>query len=294
VPLKDIVVHVDNSANGGVRLDYAAQLAEIHGAHLNGLYVGTPSAYDTGEAGEQVGYATPDLGGRSLREYEKKASEVRALRAVHAGFAVDAARQRFKARAEARGITYDWNAVEGSMMDALAHNARFCDVVVVGQPGPGSARKFGETVSDHLILSVGHPVLVVPALAEGFTVGKRVLVAWDRSPLATRAVHNSRPLMRHAESVHILAINLARVSHGGKAGSGICEHLARHDIEATPIHVDESSASVADILLAQARELNIDLIVMGAYGHSRLRERILGGNTYHLLNNSPIPLLMNH
>ena len=212
MPLKDIVVHVDNSTNGGVRLDYAAQLAEIHGAHLNGLYVGTPSAYVTEEAGEQVGYATPDLGGRSLREYEKKASEVRALRAVHAGFAVNAARQRFKARAEARGIAYDWNAVEGSMMDALAHNARFCDVVVVGQPGPGSARKFGETVSDHLILSVGHPVLVVPALAEGFTVGKRVMVAWDRSPLATRAVHNSRPLMRHAESVHILAINLARVT----------------------------------------------------------------------------------
>jgi hypothetical protein len=213
---------VDNSSNGKVRLDYAVQLAEIHGAHLNGLYVGTPSAYVTGEAGEQAGYATLDLGGRSLREYEKKASEVQALRAVHARFAVDAAQQRFKTRVESSDIGYDWNAVEGSMMDALAYNARFCDVVVVGQPGPGSARNFGETVSDHLILSVGHPVMVVPTLAEGFTVGKRVMVAWDRSPLATRAVHNSRPFMRHAESVHILAINLARVSHGGKVGSGIC------------------------------------------------------------------------
>jgi nucleotide-binding universal stress UspA family protein len=294
VPLKDIVVHVDNSSNGGIRLDYAAQLAEVHGAYLNGLYVGTPSANAAGDAREAIGYATPDLGGRSLREYEKKVNEVQELRAVHAGFAVDSALQRFKTRVEASGIDYEWSAVEGSMRDSLAHHARFCDIVVVGQPGPASARKFGETVSDHLILSIGHPVLVVPAMAEGFTVGKRLMIAWDRSPLATRAVHNSRPLMRNAESVHILGINLPPAFHGGKAGSGICEHLARHDIEATPIHVDESSATVADILLAQARELNIDLIVMGAYGHSRLRERILGGNTYDLLNKSPIPLLMSH
>jgi nucleotide-binding universal stress UspA family protein len=135
---------------------------------------------------------------------------------------------------------------------------------------------------------------VVPTLENGFTIGKRIMIAWDRSPLATRAVHNSRPFMRNADSVHILAINLEPESRGGVPGSGICEHLARHDIEATPVHVTSKTDSVADVILSQAKELETDLIIMGAYGHSWLRERILGGNTYHLLNNSPIPMLMSH
>ncbi|MDD9877114.1 MAG: universal stress protein [Magnetovibrio sp.] len=290
MPLKDIVVHVDNSNNGGVRLEYAAQLAEIHDAHLGGLYVGS----DSGGNGTKASYAGLDLGGRSLKEYQKKAREVEDMRAEHARFARDAAHQRFQART-GETINNDWTAVTGSMMEALTHHARFCDVVVLGQPGPDSARSFGETVSDHLILSVGHPVLVVPSLAEGFSVGKRVVIAWDRSPLATRAVHNSRPFMRNADSVHILAINLAPETHGGGLpGSGIQEHLARHGIEATPVRVEDSSAAIADIILEQAQSLDCDLIIMGAYGQSRIRERILGGNTYQLLNKSPIPLLMSH
>ena len=91
-----------------------------------------------------------------------------------------------------------------------------------------------------------------------------------------------------------MAINLEPDSHGGEPGSGIIEHLARHDIKATPVHITGVTDAVSDIILSQVKELDIDLIIMGAYSHSWLRERILGGNTYHLLNNSSVPMLMSH
>ena len=294
MPLKDVLVHTDNSGNSTVRLEYATRLAEIHDANLTGLYVAATPKKSVRSYRQTPNYIVPDLGGRSLKEYDEKAHALQAEHHEHAQMASKRAHTRFEEAAAAKKINHDWVHTEGAMSDALTHHARFCDVAIVGQPGPESQRHFGETPTDHLILSVGHPVLVVPYLADDFTVGKRIMVAWDRSPLATRAVHNSRPFLRNADSVHILAINLTPEYHGNVPGSGICEHLAHHDIKATPVRVDSGSETLSDIMLSKAKELGIDLIIMGAYGHSRLREKILGGNTYHLLNNSPIPLLMNH
>lgn len=294
MPLKDILVHVDNSGNSEVRLEYATRLAEIHQAHLTGLYVASPSSGPGASFGQTPNYIVPDLGGRSLRDYDKKANELRAEYSQHARSAATAAERRFEGYARQRVADHQWLHTEGSLMEALSHHARFSDVAIVGQPGPDSRRYFGESATDHLILSVGHPVLVLPTLAADFSIAKRIMIAWDRSPLATRAVHNSRPFMRHADSVHILAINLKPESQDENPGSGICEHLARHDIEATPIRISSNTDHLIDVILAKAKEMETDLIIMGAYGHSRLREKILGGNTYHLLNHSPVPLLMSH
>ena len=294
MPLKDVLVHTDNSGNSKVRLEYATQLAEAHDANLTGLYVAATPHKGVLSYGQTPNYIVPDLGGRSLKEYDEKAHALQEERHEHAQLASERAYTRFKSATTARKIRNNWVHTEGSMSDALTHNARFCDVAIVGQPGPESQRHFGETPTDHLILSVGHPVLIVPNLADDFTVGKRIMVAWDRSPLATRAVHNSRPFLRNANSVYVLAINLDPEDHGNVPGSGICEHLAHHSIKASPVHVDSGSETLSKIMLSKAKELDIDLIIMGAYGHSRLREKILGGNTYNLLNNSPIPLLMNH
>jgi nucleotide-binding universal stress UspA family protein len=294
MPLKDILVHTDNSRNSEVRLEYATRLAEIHGSYLTGLYVAASAPEPVPTVRQAPNYIVPDLGGASLRDYEKKAGELRSQYNDHARHAAEAAQSNFLEASKERGLSNQWTYTEESMIDALTHHARFCDVAVVGQPGPDSRRYFGETPTDHLILSVGHPVLVVPTLEEGFAVGKRVMIAWDRSPLATRAVHNSRPFLRSAESVHVLTVNLKPETNNEIPGSGICEHLARHDIEATPVRLKTKADHLYDVILAEAEELEIDLIIMGAYGHSRLREQILGGNTYHLLNHSPVPMLMSH
>jgi nucleotide-binding universal stress UspA family protein len=294
MPLKDVLVHTDNSGSSKVRLEYATQLSEAHDANLTGLYVAASPHKNVRSYGQTPNYIVPDLGGRSLKEYDEKAHALQEEHQEHAQLASERARSRFEEASIARKIRHDWIHTEGSMSDALTHYARFCDVAIVGQPGPESQRHFGETPTDHLILSVGHPVLIVPNMVKGFTIGKRIMVAWDRSPLATRAVHNSRPFLRNAESVHVLAINLTSEQGGKVPGSGICEHLAHHDINASPVHVESDTEALSKIILTKAKELDIDLIIMGAYGHSRLREKILGGNTYHLLNHSPIPLLMNH
>ena len=294
MPLKDVLVHTDNSGNSKVRLEYATQLAEVHDANLTGLYVAASPHKNVRSYGQTPNYIVPDLGGRSLKEYNEKAHALQDEHQEHAKLASERAHSRFEEASTAKKIRHDWIHTEGSMADALTHHARFCDVAIVGQPGPESQRHFGETPTDHLILSVGHPVLIVPNMVNDFTVGKRIMVAWDRSPLATRAVHNSRPFLRNADSVHVLAINLTPEHRENVPGSGICEHLERHDIKASPVHVESDSEALSKVMLSQAKDLDIDLIIMGAYGHSRLREKILGGNTYHLLNYSPIPLLMNH
>ena len=294
MPLKDVLVHTDNSGSSKVRLEYATQLSEAHGANLTGLYVAASPHKNVRSYGQTPNYIVPDLGGRSLIEYDEKAHALQKEHQEHAQLASERAHSRFEEASNARKIRHDWIHTEGSMSDALTHHARFCDVAIVGQPGPESQRHFGETPTDHLILSVGHPVLIVPNMENGFTIGRRIMVAWDRSPLATRAVHNSRPFLRNADSVHVLAINLAPEQGGKVPGSGICEHLAHHDIKASPVYVESDSEALSKIMLSKAKELDIDLIIMGAYGHSRLREKILGGNTYQLLNHSPIPLLVNH
>jgi nucleotide-binding universal stress UspA family protein len=294
MPLKDVLVHTDNSGNSKVRLEFAAQLAEVHDANLTGLYVAASPHKSVRSYGQTPNYIVPDLGGRSLKEYDEKAQALQDEHQEHAQLASERAHSRFVEVSNARKIRHDWIHTEGSMTDALTHHARFCDVAIVGQPGPESQRHFGETPTDHLILSVGHPVLIVPNMINNFTIGKRIMVAWDRSPLATRAVHNSRPFLRNADSVHVLAINLTTEQDGKHPGSGICEHLEHHDIKASPVHVETDSEALSKIMLSKAKELDVDLIIMGAYGHSRLREKILGGNTYHLLNHSHIPLLVNH
>ncbi len=294
MPLKDIMLHADNSTNGAVRQDYAIRLASTHDAHLTGLYVGSKNTGPAPATRAPANYAVPDFGGRSLQDFDRKAHDLENAHQEHARFAAEAARDRFLEAANEAGIKHNWTSDTGALMDVLTHEARFSDVAIVGQPGPDSARRFGETVTDHLILSVGHPVLVVPTAAKDLGVGRRVMIAWDRSPLATRAIHNSRPFTRNADSVHILAINLKPDQHGGEPGSGITEHLARHDIHADVVRIDDTSHALADVIIGEARKLEVDLIIMGAYGQSRLRERILGGTTYEMLNGSPIPMLLNH
>ncbi len=212
----------------------------------------------------------------------------------HSDLACKAAGALFHKQAQKAGIGHEWHCVDENAFDPLTHHARFCDLAVVGQPGKGNQRSLGVSSIDHLILSVGHPIMMVPTLDKNFTVGKHVVIAWDRSPVATRSVHRARPFLRQADSVKILVINLEAEKHGGVPGSGIIEHLARHGIEAEPIYVNNNKSNASNLILAQAIRYGADLIVMGAYGHSRLRERILGGVTYDILNLSTVPVFMSH
>jgi nucleotide-binding universal stress UspA family protein len=179
----------------------------------------------------------------------------------------------------------------------LGLHGRYADLVVAGQRDPeGEDLNGNEEMPDRLILSLGRPVLVVPAYGRFPVIGDRVLVAWDGSRLATRAVNDAIPLLTGAKSVAVVAIN----PEGGDEGHGqipsadICLHLARHGVRAEAQHLFADDVDAGDMLLSQAAEQGIDMIVMGAYGHARWRELVLGGMTRHVLRHMTVPVFMSH
>jgi nucleotide-binding universal stress UspA family protein len=139
-------------------------------------------------------------------------------------------------------------------------------------------------------------VLVVPHTGSFTSVGRRVLVGWNASREATRAVHDALPLLAGAESVTVSAVNPRRGlgAHGEEPGSDIARHLARHGVRVTVEHTAAPEIGAADILLNRASELSADLLVVGAYGQSRLREFLLGGVTRSLLREMTVPVLLSH
>jgi len=145
-----------------------------------------------------------------------------------------------------------------------------------------------------LALGVGRPVLIVPRYGTFETVGERVLVAWNGSREATRAVHDALPLLKLASSVTVLSIDPEHDTGDRIPGADIALHLARHGVAAEGMSTVGLDISVGDLLLSRAADLGADLIVMGAYGHSRVRELVLGGATRHILQHMTVPVLMSH
>src|SRR5206468_1617267 len=140
------------------------------------------------------------------------------------------------------------------------------------------------------------PVLVLPYAGRFETVGRRVLVGWNARREAARAVHDALPLLRQAESVTVLAIDPVRGAHGHgeEPAADLALHLARHGLQVTARQTDSAGLDPADVLLNTAADEGADLIVVGGYGHSRVREVVLGGVTRRLLRTATVPVLISH
>lgn len=276
--LKDLLVHVDSSRAGPERLDAAIALAARHDAHLIGLYVLTYPYIQ--------GFVRQQLGEDVLRQ--------------QAEYVVDAARKAemdFGERVARAGIRAEWRCVEGQAEPAIALHGRYCDIIVVGQRDPEHEQIGADPeLPDRLLVSVGRPVLLVPHIGAYPHIGDRVMVAWDSSRLATRAVNDALPLIAKAKKVVVMAVNPSggAEGHGEIPSADICLHLARHGINAEAQHVFADDVDVGDILLSRAADMSIDLLVMGAYGHARWRELVLGGATRHMLDHMTMPVLMSH
>jgi len=149
---------------------------------------------------------------------------------------------------------------------------------------------------DQVTLASGRPILVVPYAGHFETVGRRVLVGWNATREAARAVNDAMPLLAAAEMVTVLTIDAREGphGHGELPGADISLHMARHGVKAGIERTVSADLSVGDVLLSRAADLGADLLVMGAYGHSRARELLLGGATRALLRSMTIPVLMSH
>lgn len=275
---KDILVHIDASPRAAARAEIAATLAATHGAHLVGLHVGTfPIMPQFVEA--QFGPEIHEVQRRYLKESAQAAEAI------------------FTKSANAAGVSHEWRIADGDLAANVALHARYSDLVVIGQADPDTDDAADDTaLANSLILDAGRPVLLVPYAGTFPVVGKKVLVAWNGSREATRAVNDALPLLVKASHVHVLAVNPTggMAGHGDIPGADICLHLTRHGVNAVCEHLKAEDIDIGDMLLSRVSDDEIDLLVMGAYGRSRLREMVLGGATRHILRHMTVPVLMSH
>ena len=178
-----------------------------------------------------------------------------------------------------------------------ALHARYSDLAILGQLDPDRAQPEATGPRpEQVVLASGRPVLVVPYAGHFDKLGRRVVIGWNATREAARAVGDAMPLLAAAEVVTVLTIDAREAprGHGELPGADISRHLARHGVKAQVEQTVLADLSVGDVLLSRAADLGADLLVMGAYGHSRFRELLLGGATRTLLQSMTIPVVMSH
>lgn len=276
---KTILVHVDDSRRGATRIRIAAQLAKAHDAQLIGAAVTGISRFVF-----QAGATLPPDPSLSLHMEHLRQRAQKAL-------------DQAEALVRQEGLpAFEKHVLDDDASGGLAELARYSDLTVITQFDPDEP---GVTVRpdfpEYVVFNSGRPTLILPHSATVTSLGTRILVAWDGSRQATRAVIDALPLLRRASLVQVAIFNEHEEVGTSElpAGTELAHYLARHGItiELLPSTV---SADVGDSLLSRASDLGSDLIVMGGYGHSRFREILLGGVTRTVLNSMTIPVLMSH
>jgi nucleotide-binding universal stress UspA family protein len=280
--LKDILVHLDVTPRSKVRLDIAAGLAIKCGAHLTGVHV-----IDIPSANYFYGAAMPFVPVNPEEIVDRMRAD-----AAEAAAPIEAA---FRDCLRRNGLQGEWRLVEGGPATMVALHARYADLTVVGQPNSYEPQD-SDAVTVTTVMTSGRPVLAIPFAGDFPTLGERVLVAWNASREAARAVNDALPLMATAKQVTVLAINPQRGigGLGDVPAADIALHLARHGVKAEAAHTVAKDISDGEALLSYAADIGADLIVSGAYGHSRARELVFGGVTRTLIAEMTAPVLLSH
>ena len=177
----------------------------------------------------------------------------------------------------------------------VAQRARFSDLVVMPRPY-GDGRGIEDEAATEAVLFDGHaPLLVVPKGSDTQNIGQKIVIAWNQSPEAMAAIKQAMPLMQAAEVVNIAVVDPPK--HGpdrSDPGGALSQMLSRHGVHTEISVLAKTMPRVADVLERHAQDIEADLMIMGAYGHSRFREAILGGATRNMLEHTPIPVFMAH
>lgn len=211
----------------------------------------------------------------------------------------EAERKKVEARLKRSGSAAELRSAEALSRDlgrVAAVHARYADVAVMTRPVEGSGAELREEIIEGVLFHSGRPALIAPPNWQGGTIGKRVVVAWDASREATRALSEADDLLESAEAVIVLTVDAKpkMFGHGDQPGLNIAGHLNRRGLPAEVRNVDSMGRSASLAILEEAQKFNADLIVMGGYAHSRLRELVFGGATRELLRTTTLPLLMAH
>ena len=274
--IKDIVVNLGLGEHDPAGT-FAVSLAEAFEAHV----LGVAFAYEPVIPGSVMGGIPPDFIEAQRAESEKKA------RAAIARF--EAAAKRSNLSAESRIVTA---SISGAA-DQLGRIGRRFDMIVVGQPDRDAGVP-DEIIDEGVLFESGRPVIFVPYIFKGAAKLDRAMVCWDGSRAAARAVADSLPLLGKAKQVEIVIVATGRPKSDEIPGADLGQHLARHGLKVDVKRITSPDIDVPSTILSYAADSSADLIVMGGYGHSRLREFVLGGVTRGLLESMTVPVLMSH
>jgi nucleotide-binding universal stress UspA family protein len=211
----------------------------------------------------------------------------------------EAERKRVEERLKQAGQPYELRTAEALSRDlgrVAAVHARYADVAVMTRPPEGIGAELREEIIEGVLFHSGRPALVAPLGWTGTSIGKRVVIAWDASREATRALSEADDILEFSEAVTVVTIDAKpkMFGHGDQPGANIAGHLQRRGLPAEVKNVDSGGRSAASAILEEAKALGADLVVMGGYAHSRLRELVFGGATRELLRNATVPVLMAH
>jgi nucleotide-binding universal stress UspA family protein len=276
--LKNLLVHIDDSHGSTTRIQAALALARTHNAHLTGLYV---------------------VGEMPRSSFVEGLVPTEALLAQHRAH-LERAEQltaRFRQTVEQAGIPVDCyikRSPIGAIAATIAGYARYTDLVILGQTDPDEPPPGGWHLPEQVVLDCGRPALIVPYKGLIPLFGERVMVAWNGGREAARAVNDALPILERARSVTVFSVNPPPVPKGQDPGSGldIALYLARHGIDAEVQQVQ--ARDIGKAILSHFSRTGMDLLVMGAYRHSRVRELLLGGVTRYILEYMKLPVLMSH
>ncbi len=274
--IKDIIVNLglgDKDPAG----KFAVSIAEAYDAHV----LGVAFSYEPIIPGSVMGGIPPEFIESQRAESDKKAK---------------AAIARFEQLAKREEISYETRVLSTSIAgasDELARMGRRFDLVVVGQAEHDTPMP-EEVVDEGVLFESGRPVIFVPFIQTAALKLDRVLVAWDGGRAATRAIGDAMPFLEKAKQVEIVVVGSKPPKSDEVPGADLGQHLARHGLKVAVKRITAPDIDVPSTILSHAADSSADLIVMGGYGHSRLREFILGGATRGLLEAMTVPVLMSH
>lgn len=276
---KSILTVVTDSELASSTLAHAATVAEAYEAHLDALCFGVDRT--------QTGYYYAGANAMVLQETLARATKEAETLAA-------AAKQMLGKSGALWGVDHGV-AQLADIGRHVAARARFTDLVVLPQPyGAGKGVEM-EPVVEGALFEGQVPVLIVPDTVDPVALPKRIVIGWNESNEAMRAVRAAIPLLTRADAVHVVVIDPPR--HGpnrSDPGGMLSEFLSRHGVKAEIDVLARTLPRVSDVLMRQVSDLDADMVVMGAYGHSRFREAILGGATRNMLEQTTVPVFMAH
>ncbi|MCJ8143764.1 universal stress protein [Ancylobacter sp. A5.8] len=276
--IKDILVSLRSGEGPDSTVDYAVSAAARLGAHLTGVAVSyeidVPPVYTEAFSTDFI---------------EAQRAEGKRL--------ADQAVARFGEATRSLEITGEVRTIDGTpggAAEQIAIMARLYDLAIVSQADPDNLGS-EEVIAEAVLFDSGRPVLLVPRNQSKPFSAKRIMVAWDGGRASARAVAEARPLLEHADFVEAVVVDTGRNKPNALPGADLARHLSRHDknVELRRL-VPTGDEGIVDVLLKEVAARDIDLVVMGGYGHSRLREFVLGGVTRDMLDRMTVPLLLAH